>query len=130
MNLKAYLTYPRDTTTNGILLNTKWVKLHEVTFKGLTVYSYNKFTGILIEDLKNQGAIVDTKEAESYSGKSEVFGIPAKTEILNSDLIRVRVEGENLERLMDNIKTIKEGMGRYGYRPKVCQWDRVGRLGL
>lgn len=128
--LKAYLTFPRDSTTNAILLQTKWEKRYAVTFNGLSIDKCTHFTQRLLKNLADRGAKVEVKDAETYTGKNVLFGVQARTEILNNDLIRVRVEGQDLESMMYKIRKIKEGMARFGYQPKVCQWDRVGRLGL
>jgi hypothetical protein len=126
--LKAYLTYPMNPVTNSLLLDERWDKYYRLQFQNLTVDARDTLNKTLIDDLKIHGVTVEEKEVLRYSGKDKVANMWVRTNVIDGDKIRVRVEGEDLEDMVSKITNLKKFVAKFGYKPKQCVWDRVGRF--
>ncbi|MDD4804730.1 MAG: hypothetical protein PHN69_06225 [Candidatus Pacebacteria bacterium] len=126
-DVKAYLTYPLDRVTSRILLTERWVNAYRITFNGLTVDSKLSFSQTLLHDLAKKGASIEYKEVLQYSSKNNIGDIKVQTKVIEKDKVRVRITGKDVEDVFLKISSIKKYMAKFGYEPKQCVWDRIGR---
>lgn len=130
--MKGYITYPMNTEIRALLLNDHIVNGVKIKLNGKLFESRRTIPSEILKDLEAQGAIIEHIEKIAYNGKANVFniyGTKSQTVSLNGDkYIRVRVIGDTLEELMTKISEVKKKMEIYGIQPKICVWDRVGKL--
>jgi hypothetical protein len=135
--LTAYITYKMTNAIRAVLLEEEEANGVKIVFKE-DEYRNDRINAIPPEILKhmmdNGKAIVIKEKVISYNGKRNLFGIfgtSTRTLYLHKEkYIRIRIENEDLSELLDNIKEIKARMLEYKVEPKVCVWNRLGRLSI
>ena len=125
--LTAYLSFPADRMTKGILLQETRKARHLVEFRGKIREVTDEIPNKLALDMQNKGAHIVLKPVNKLTGRKGLFGVDAESTYDGKDLIRIRIVGSNLNDMVLKIQQIKNTMSKFGYEPKQCVWDRVGR---
>jgi hypothetical protein len=135
--LTAYITYKMTDAIRAVLLEEEEANGVRIVFKD-DEYRNGRINSIppelLAHMVENGKAIVVKEKVISYNGRRNLFGIfgtSTRTLYMHKEkYVRIRVEHENLSDLLDNIKEIKNRMFEFKVEPKVCVWNRIGRLSI
>ncbi|MDD4008962.1 MAG: hypothetical protein PHQ67_04010 [Fermentimonas sp.] len=125
--LTAYLSFPITPMTKGILLEEYEDIYYSIHYSGMSSDVRNNLPKVLIEDMRENGALIIARKVRKLRGKKELFGVNATSLYDGKDIIRVRVLGENIIDMSEKIKIVTDTMGKFGYVPKQCVWNRLGR---
>lgn len=131
--LTAYLTYPATPKIRSVLLREVRHTRYKVFFNGNPMSEKHiKIPTKIIDNMKTRKEItLSINTVPVFTGITNVFGvIGTSTNILNDvGNVRIRVTGENFEKLMINISTIKSEVYKYFKEtPKMCVWRRESAL--
>jgi hypothetical protein len=131
--LTAYITYPATPQIRSVLLREVRHTRYKVFVNGKpTTEKHIKIPTKIIDSMKTRKEItLSINTVPVFTGITNVFGvIGTSTNILNDvGNVRIRVTGENFEKLMINISTIKSEMYKYFKEtPKMCVWRRENAL--
>lgn len=129
---KGYITYPPTDDIKEILLNKYNYPRYRITIGEDVIDNISSVPAQIREDIisRADGMVEKTFEPK-YVGKTKLFGFPVeirqfvRSRKLHS--IRVRVSGKSHDELLNNIRTVIDGVKRaaeYNIPPPVCKWDR------
>lgn len=129
---KGYITYPPTDEIKEILLRKYNYPRYRITIGDDVLDNISSVPIQIREDIINHtdGTVEKTFEPR-YVGKTKLFGFPVeirqfiKSYKLHS--IRVRVSGKSHDELLNNARTVIDGVKRaagYDLPPPVCLYDR------
>lgn len=135
---KGYLTFPHNPIIKGVFLKEEYDTRYEITIDGVSINEY-KITPKMREEIIKIGGTVKSVKVLGTTGKNEIkIGVAPNEMVIPVQVrkvynnkkidIRVRVTGDTMDDCHDKIDILKKELGKYGVKPKVCLWDRVGQL--